>query len=215
MTFLEMQTMVRGVLSDPSAAQYSDVFIKSLLNLSAQDIFNRIVGVNERHFLSNATVTWVPGTELYNVPTGFKRAVLVERTDQAAPYNLNPADVTRKNEYSNQQSIFYTPRHVYWFYANQIGFSPIPNTTGTIKVWYVKAYVVLSGDADVLPGEWNAENHEVVVWGAITRASRRSKETGALYNDIYKGLLEQLLNDVQERQVQETRMVEPPVDAEY
>ena len=216
MLFADMITMVRDVLGDPSAGFLSDTFIKSLLNLSAQDIYNRIMNVNQNFFLTSSTITWISGTQTYTLPTGCKRVVLVERTDMSTSFNLNPSDITRKNEYQNGTNIFYTPRHVYWFSGGDIGFSPLPNTSGTIKIWYIKAYVPMTASPVVeMPAEWPAENHEVVVWGAINRAARRTKEKGDLYNDIFQGLLQELLDSVAARQSQDAPHVEPPPDIDY
>jgi hypothetical protein len=218
MKFIDMQTMFQDILASPSTSVFTLTLIKSLINLSARNIYNRIVDANQDFFLTSGTISWVNGTEFYNLPNSgaLNKIVLVERTDLVEKININPIDIRARNEFQKQQNILYTPRNVWFYNGAQIGFAPIPDTTATanITVWYVPNMADLVNDNDLPPAEWSADYHEVIVWGAINRAARRIKEPGDLYTDIYNELVSQLISMVAARQTQESHYINPPPDSD-
>ena len=218
MNFGQLQTAVRDLLGEDSAGFYSAAMLKRWVNLAAKSVYNRIDQANQRYFMTTGTITLVASQELYNLPNtnAVLRVVLVERTDQSVPFNLKPKDVTVKNDFrrdnaANLESL----EMVYFFAGNQIGFAPIPNAAATaaIKVWYIPPFTDLSADGDTLPAAWTENHHEIIVWEACCKMSRRPREDLIPWLTVRNQLREDLIAEVQDRQVQEPMTVEPPVDS--
>lgn len=217
MTFLEMQTMLRGLLAEDSAGNWSTAFLKTLINGGAKNIWNSILEANEKYFVTSTLLNLVANTELYALPSTSRIVVLVERVDGAQPLTLNPTTLEQKDRFQ-QAGALMDPQRPRWFIvANTIGFAPIPtgSTANAIKIWYVPTYTNLVADGDTFPLDWTSDHHEVVVWETVLWAVARSKEKVDLYKPVRDDLLMKLINTVQNRQRQEPTLVEPPMPDDY
>lgn len=214
----QLRTYVRLQLAEDIAAFWTDPMLNTLINAAYLEVYAEITLQGKGHFETSFTIAYVPGQQLYAFPNPVDKIVLVERTDTApqfCKYNLLPIDITQKNQYQDFGSVSPNSQEFYFITGNNIGIAPTPQqgNSGIITIWNVPTPNLLLVDADTLPPEMTAMNHELVAQGAIWRASRRDRENLALYAEDFKRLWQLLKALTNARQTQQpTRIIDGDPD---
>jgi hypothetical protein len=210
MTFLEMQTLLRFFLGEDSEGNYSTTMLKILLNQSAREIRNLIIGQNEDYFATSTTFDFVSGTETYALPAGgVQRILLVTYTKGTIKRPLRRIPIRRKTEFYTAQPASTDAVQAYFMQANLIGFASIPRETraSAVRMDYVAPMADLVADGDLLPGEWTAQQHELVVHGGLIRAVMRNKELIPVYQPNFDRLYKALIDDMSNRDSQDPKVI--------
>lgn len=203
MTLLELRTMVRDLLGEPTAAYWTDAMITNFINRAALEVYAEVAQSGKGFFETSANITAVVNQELYTLPTGLWKINLVERSDLTPKINVLPIDIVEKNRYSKDRIGFSPGRERYFLSGNSLGIAPTPDTTAAIyKVWYIPTMTVMALDADTLPTEFRDLHHDVIVWGALLRASMRDRELYRMWEPNFQRLWLLLKSDTSARQTQ-------------
>lgn len=214
-----MRTMVRDILGEDSAAYWSDALLNRFINRAAKEIYARLLQMHEDYFVTSAYITYVAGTELYNLPASgdVVKVTLVERIDGTYKINLLPIPLVRKNDFQAVGIVFPTGNERFFLVGNQIGFAPIPNQSisNAVRVWYIPSLADLGSDSANFPTEWSDLHHEVVVWGAIMRALARDKQMMEIHKPTFDRLYGMMVDDMASRQDEEPKRIIPTDDAVY
>lgn len=118
---------------DPNGKIWSDAVIDAYINRAYTQIqkdwqYKRRENIEDIIF---NTVAW---TQEYSLPTDYIALNLVRYNNQ---YLTETNKITLKMENQNNPMVSWTP-YQYYLYGNNIGLYPIPNSTGTIDLEYLK-----------------------------------------------------------------------------
>lgn len=215
-----MERLVRDYLGEDSAGNWSDAQVARAINRSAKEVYNQIVNMNQEHFAIKSSITWVSGTEQYTLPafsftpqTSPQRIILMEYVNGTYKQSLRRVPIQDKEQYQGM-SLVRNARAGYWYlFGNKVGFKPTPNISlaNAVDVYHVPALVdLVSQTGDLLPLEWTDLQHEVVVMGAVLRCAMRSKELISVYQPNFDRLWKGLLDDMQNRDNQDAKVIRPP-----
>jgi hypothetical protein len=208
MNLLQTRTLVRTMLSEDTAAYWTDAMLNVFIQRSFLNVYTKMANLRRGYFETTQTITYVANQELYTLASVTMKVVLVERVDGLVPLpvNLRSIDITQKNDYAQMAGVDMTPgREKYFITGNSIGIAPIPRTavTAALKLWYVPVPTLPSSDSDTFPTEMTDAHHDLIAHGALMRAVIRDKQALAQILPIYTELKKDLLEDTQVRNQQE------------
>lgn len=208
MNLLQTRTLVRTMLSEDSAAYWSDAMLNTFIQRAFLSVYNTMANMRRGYFETTALINYVANQELYTLPATTVKLVLVERVDGLVPYpvNLRTIDIIQKNDYAQTPGNDLMPgREKYFVTGNSIGIAPVPQSavTGALKVWYVPVPALPAADGDTFPTEMTDLHHDCIAWGALMRAVVRDKQALAQMMPIYNELKALLTSDTQVRVQQE------------
>lgn len=195
----DVRTQVRSFLDEPTAADWSNSELNTLINTYYHNVRSAVIQVYEDYYQTTAQFNTVANQQEYGssdgVPTNIHKIRRVELNYDAsvssgAPTRMLPIsniDAVRRDlgyqnaglglkTYSN--GAYYT----YGFGSNfKIGFIPIPDKAGTnaVKIWYVKEESDLSSDSSSLDLPYVDKHWMLVAYGATSEALRFGQEDSA------------------------------------
>lgn len=214
-----MRLMVRDLLGEDSAANWSDALINRFINRAAKEVYAQILQANEEYFATSGDITYVAAQQLYDLPNSgnVAKVLLVERIDSANKINLVNIPLVRKNDFQTTDMVLPTGNERWFLAGTKIGFAPAPTSalTNAVRVWYVPPLADLGADANTFSVDWTDLHHEVVVWGAFLRCLVRDKEAYAQFSPNFERLWSLLVADMEIRQTQEPQRVIPNDDLLY
>ncbi|MDI6787641.1 MAG: hypothetical protein QME51_04655 [Planctomycetota bacterium] len=109
------------------------------LNDSQREIVSQVEQWNETYFAVNGTISYVSGTEKYNLPTTngvVKKVLMVTRTDLSENKELDEIILQDRRRYlaTSGTTDVDNQREYFYILGSQIGIVPIPTTTATGNV---------------------------------------------------------------------------------
>ncbi len=207
MTFDQAVTYIRGVLlGETTAAFWTSAQVILAIQRSYVEIYTQMVQANEDHFTVDADITYVANQQLYNLPggtNGTPRIRFVKRTDLSPQVELRPCRFEEMLQFERITSAPYVDgTEKYFLISGKIGFTPTPNSSGTVKIYYVPS-PALPTTGGVFAQEMTDLHHEAICFGAVVRLTVKNRELLDVFAPHFNRLLEQLKNDTQRRQTQE------------
>lgn len=219
MTLTTILTNIRSLCDEESTTDPTDTALTAFVNKRYHDLVDRIMNINEDFFVeTDQTLDTVDGTELYDLPSDFKKVKRVEISydgttyDEAFEIDLNDKYTTESDTDSSYSQ--HNPR--WYFLGDQIGFDPIPDYDGTnnIKLWYIQRPTDLEGTATpVIPAEY----HSLLVDGACADLKKRD-DNWAMANNFekdYESGIKEMEQSLRRRQVQSPRKIKNAGDRPY
>lgn len=157
----ELIVKVRRKISEREAEYWTDADIISSLDEAEKEIYSELTNIGEGHLFSTTdTIDLVTDTELYSLPTDFKRIYSVERILSQSgatltdPIKLDSVPYRLKDRYTGRAAPF-----LYYILGTQIGFRPVPSQseTASIRIRYQKRPSDLNESSDVsaIPKQWS------------------------------------------------------------
>ena len=210
-----LRTLVRSLIDEPSADFWSDAELNTWINLGQRHYVNKIGQAFEHYFGTSSFISYVAGTQFYDLPSDNIRLVRVERVDFEDPVELDPISINDKERFSRTliaQTTGIENFEFYFIFGGQIGIAPTPDIslTNNIRLFYIQRVPDMTGDS----GAGNSpflglleEHHEITAYYAAIQAYAKDEANPALLKVELKELERQLVNSVEDRQVQRPRYV--------
>ncbi|NPV80800.1 MAG: hypothetical protein HPY52_11070 [Firmicutes bacterium] len=176
MTFQQMLSDLRSRIGDVAPDKYTDIELKSWLNLGQQDVACRLDNISSVWFGKTGDISLVSGTQDYDLPADVRKIMRVTINNVQA----QAVDVTKLG--ALETNVNHTPSAAQPFYhqwGKQISVFPTPTAAGTAKLWYFKRLSDLTADADIseIPVEYHAL---IVLYAQILAMQKVDKPTAAL-----------------------------------
>lgn len=130
----EMVQQIRTKMDETgiTSGKWSDTEIIREMNLSKTYFVNLINTINEKINGRTASVTYVSGTELYDLPKDLDSVKRVEVT--STKQKVSSINVDEKEQYRGENNIL-LPSPVYYLWGNQIG---LVNISGNVTIYYLR-----------------------------------------------------------------------------
>lgn len=196
-TLLSLKTQARQRADMENSTFISDTELTTLINSSAAELYDLLIGVFEDYKLTSQTISVVPNTDTYTLPTDFYklRGVDLVLDSFGNAVTLKPFNFAERNAYLftptwNVVGLSYLRYHMQ---GNSIRFVPVPNTSQSVKLWYIPAIPTLTLDADTLDGVNGFEEY-IVVDAAIKMRIKEESDTMDL--ERQKALLTARINSM-------------------
>lgn len=175
----------------------SDSELTSLINSSAAELYDLLIGVYEDYKITSSAVSVVPNNDTYSLPANFYklRGVDLVLDANGNAVTLKPFVFGERNNYmfTPTWNVVGLPYLRYHILGDSIRFVPVPSTTQTVKLWFIPAITKLVLDADTLDGVNGFEEY-IVVDAAIKM--RIKEETDVQELMMSKQLLTQRINSM-------------------
>lgn len=211
MQFSDMRAFVLGVLGEANSGWYTVSILNAHINASLREIYGLMVKGSQNYFVTTANVSLVANQELYTLPAGIHKLVLVERVDLGQEVPVIPVDITQRSRYlySSTNPIVGQISTRYYLRGNNLGIVPIPTdaSANALRLYYTPTATNLVADGDTPPAEWPELHHEVICWGAVVRLVMRDKALYQQFSPNFERLLKACIEDTQLRVTQEPRMI--------
>lgn len=189
-TLAQLRTNARNRADMANSQFASDSELNSLINSSANELWDLLVSTVEDYGLTSSTISVVAGTDTYSLPSNFYKLrgvdLVVDGNGNAV--TLKPFNFAERNAYLftptwNVVGLSYLRYHVV---GNSIRFVPVPNQAQTVKLWYIPVLTQMSADGDTLDGVNGFEEYVVV---DAARKLRVKEESDTTQLDMEKAAL--------------------------
>ena len=119
------------------------------VNMAYKDLYQRIVQSKEFYFTTSTTISVVPGTSAYSLPSDFYKLDGVDMAlDSSGRYlTLKPFQFLERNKFRSGISVPIAPYGQIFRYiivGSTIQFIPLPNQASTIQLWYTPEPVTVT-----------------------------------------------------------------------
>lgn len=182
-TLLQLRNQARQRADMENSTFIADSELNAYINSSYAELTDILVGVFEDYNLKSGAISVVSGTDTYPLPADFYKLRGVDLVIDANgnSVTLKPFSFNERNAYLftptwNVVGLSYLRYHMQ---GNNIRFVPIPNSTQSIKLWYIPAITQLSADGDTLDGVNGFEEY-IIIDAAIKMLIKEESDTTAL-----------------------------------
>lgn len=185
-TLLQLRTQARQRADMENSSFVADSELTTMINYELGDLYDLLVATYDDYFISTSNIAVVSGTEAYSLPNDFYklRAVFLRDSGQTQRWRLYRDDL---QDFDNGDLDFYPTNQLrymrYRILGSNIYFSPIPNGSATVQLFYVPEMTKLSADGDTISFSVPTQGWEqYVVAGAAARMliKEESDPTGLL-----------------------------------
>jgi hypothetical protein len=182
-TLGELKTQSRQRADMENSTFIGDAELTSMINSSAAELLDLLIGVYEDYNLSSQNVSVVPNTDTYDLPSNFYklRGVDLVLDANGNAVTLRPFNFGERNNYmfTPTWNVVGLPYLRYHLQGNRVRFVPIPSTTQTVKLWFIPCLTRLVDDGDVLDGV-NGYEEYVIIDAAIKMRIKEETDTSEL-----------------------------------
>lgn len=182
-TLGQLKTQSRQRADMENSTFISDSELTSLINLSAAELYDLLVGVYEDYKITSQTLAVTPNVDTYTLPTNFYklRGVDLVLDSLGNAVTLKPFNFAERNAYMftptwNVVGLSYLRYHML---GDSIKLVPVPNTSQNIKIWYIPAITKLVLDADTLDGVNGFEEY-IIIDAAIKMRIKEESDVNEL-----------------------------------
>lgn len=165
-TLAQLKTQSRQRADMENSTFIADSELTTMINASAAELYDLLIGVYEDYNLTSQNVSIVPNTDTYSLPTDFYKLrgvdLVLDNLGNAVtmkPFNFNERNAYLFTPTWNVVGLNYLRYHIQ---GNNIRFVPVPNTSQTMKLWYIPAITRLVQDSDTLDGVNGYEEYVVL-----------------------------------------------------
>lgn len=183
------------------------------INDAYMQVLDAVSEINPDYFTKSATADTVDGTQEYELPDDFERAIMVTMTLDGVTYRPKPLDTINRIpifEGADPNNGFSLANPVYYIVGSSIGFLPIPTETAqeNIRLWYVYTPDTLSADSDV--PAFPAKYHSLINLAAYAIYLDQNDEHVAAENirRRFDKRLEQMVDSMSQNQIDEPKSVQ-------
>jgi hypothetical protein len=165
-TLAQLKTQSRQRADMENSTLISDPELTTIINSSAAELHDLLIGVYEDYKLSSSTLSVTPNVDTYSLPNDFYKLRGVDLVLDSAgnAVTLKPFNFQERNSYLytptwNVVGLSYLRYHIL---GNSIRFVPVPSTSQTVKLWYIPAVTKLVLDTDTLDGVNGFEEYIII-----------------------------------------------------
>jgi hypothetical protein len=185
-TRLQLRTRAKRRADRENSSFVADAEWNDYINEEVAALHNLLVLAYEDYALSSDDISVVSGTDTYALPTDFYKERGVEFVDTNYTYTLRQFRFRERNRFQNSAHSHTNDLEAlrYQILGSNIRFVPVPESSGTVRLWYVPQATVLDDDADTVDfsvvNGWEA----MIVAGAGAKALIKEQEdAGALMTE--------------------------------
>lgn len=180
-------SVIRGECKDRADLRNSQFISDSewnrYINQSYAELYDLLTNMYKDFYVSSTTVSLVAGTDTYNLPALFYKLLGVDLLINgvaSSAITLRPFVFNERNMYTDRPSFTANGNNYrYRLLGSQIKLVPTPDTTDTLKLWYVPAITDLSSDGSTLDGV-NGWEEYIVIDVAIKSLLKEESDVTAL-----------------------------------
>lgn len=162
----------------------SDAEWTDYINEAGSELHDLLVSkFGDDYFLSSTSVSVVAGTDSYSLPTDFMKIRGVDAVVGSQNVTLRHFEFEERNKfqlYTGQLSYSLSDL-MYRVQGTTIKLVPVPADAGTLTVWYVPQYTLLSADGDLVDSQlaqgWDSY---IVVDAAMKALAKEESDTAQL-----------------------------------
>lgn len=212
MQLSEIKTLARAKADEPDTTGFvPESELESFVNQGYRHVYLKIVQRFEDYFITNSTISTVSGTASYALPTDFLKIIKVEARSASSTSDNDYIRVDRLNignDYADVRAPlrnYLGPVFGYYLAGNNMVVRPVPDSSLTIRVWYVPSPTALSAatDVPVIPVVY----HELIADYAALEIIRKSGEPiFTERRDAFNQELSHLLETIEVRDTQPEQM---------
>ena len=160
-TLGDLKTRTRRQADMEFSAFIQDSELVSLINDSAQDLYDMLVQAGELYKITSTILNVVPGTDTYALPADFYKLLGVDSSIGNDEWvTMRKREFGERNNFSRSPVFFRTNGVLeYILFGDSLQFSPIPSSNATVKVWYAPVMPLLVNDSDTFDAINGWENY--------------------------------------------------------
>lgn len=111
------------------------------LNDSQSYHMNEVIQCSQEYFGASSSISWVSGTQEYDMPSQNIRIRMIQRTDTDPDRVILPITINDRVRYEPNYPEWFNNidrTHYSYLWDNVIGFAPEPTSTGTLTVLFIR-----------------------------------------------------------------------------
>lgn len=214
-----IRTQVRSYLDEPTATDWTEAELNTLVNVYYHQVYAAAVEVYEDYKVSTSNITTIADQQEYSLPTDLFKIRRVEVNYDVSNANSIPLralpvpmDSVRRDLGNQNLGVTIQRSPVYFLRGTVIGFIPVPDKAGTnaIKIWYVPTLSDLSDDTTNIDIPYADRYWLLIAYGAAAEALRfgqqESVEAGKLEDKFFAGI-EKMKQELEDRIAEEGKTV--------
>ncbi len=148
-----------------------------LINEAGAELHDLVVLSFEDYLLTTESISIVAGTQSYALPSAFYKERGVDYTSGGSTYTVRPFLFRERNYYGGLGGLVTDDiaNLRYQILGSNIRFVPSPSSSGTVTLWYIPQYTLLSADADTLSTAYANGWEAFIVLGAAIKALKKEE----------------------------------------
>lgn len=164
-TLSTFRTRARRRADMENSTFIADAELTQYINDSIAELYDLLIATRgENYYIDSDTITTVPGTDSYSLPSDFLKLMAVDWVhSNGQSYDLKEFMWQERNKYNNP--LFYSQAFGntrYQLRGDEIVFTPIPSAANTIKLWYIPSFTPLQYDYDSFNGINGWEEYVII-----------------------------------------------------
>lgn len=181
--------------SDVSENFIVDTEMNQMINGSIADLYDLLVNINKDFYLNSDIIPVVAGTDAYTLPPDFWRSVGVDVSEGNINYSMRRFNFAERNMYQTASAGKAITR--YRIMGENIRFSPVPNWSGNVTLWYIPTAEILVNNTDTFDGIVGWE--EYVIVDCVIKIRSKREEDASVEMAQKKLLYSRIMNSANER----------------
>lgn len=181
-TLAQLRTEVRRRADIETSQFIKDAELNSYLNSSIAELYDLLVQkFGNDYFFNSYSFSLVPGTESYNLPADFFKLLAVDIQLANGEYNtIKRFELNERNKYNSTilRGVYGSSWLRYRVAGSKLYFAPIPQSSETIRIYYIPLPTTLASDSDVFNG-YNGWEEYVIVDAAIKCLNKEESDASA------------------------------------
>lgn len=201
-TLLQLRTQARQRSDMEDSTFITDAELNSYINASIAELHDMMVqSYGEDYFVKSSTFNTVSGTDNYNLSSAitdndfYKLRGIDAKIGQNDYYTLKKFNFNDRNKFKHDGIWNYLGITAvrYRIVGNKLYFTPTPDGTTEVRVWYIPKATILVADSDTLD-DLNQFAEYVVVDTAIKMLNKEESDVTVLMNQ--KAMLKRRIEEV-------------------
>lgn len=165
-TLAQLRTEVRRRADMETSQFIKDAELTSYINTSIAELYDLLVQkFGNDYFFNSYSFSLVPGTESYNLPADFFKLLAVDIQLANGEYNtVKRFELNERNKYNSTvlRGVYGSSWLRYRVAGSKLYFAPIPQSSETIRIYYIPLPTTLVGDSDTFNGYNGWEEYVLV-----------------------------------------------------
>lgn len=182
-TLAQLRTRARQIADKENSQHVTDDELSSYVNMAIAELHDLLIGsYSSDYYISTSIFPTVANVANYALPNDFYKLRGVDAALTASEYaSLRPFNFNERNRNDSFASwgLMTGPSIRYRMIGSNLVFSPPPDGTFSIRLWYIPQAVVLVADSDSL-ADLNQYSEYVVYDAAIRILTKEESDISAL-----------------------------------
>jgi len=181
-TLLQLRTQARDRADMANSQFISDDELNNYINASIAELHDLLIACYDaEYFLKSTSFNTTANTADYTLPTDFYKLKGVDVRLNGGDYTtLRPFNFNERNNKTGLSNfVVFGIEFRYRLVGGNLSFSPAPDNTYDVKLWYVPVATKLTSDSDTL-NDLNQYSEYVITDAAIKMAQKEESDVSIL-----------------------------------